>query len=95
MLSGKYNRRVSRREMARELGRRGGQARARRLTAAERSRVASLGGTARRQSLDAARRLADNFAYAAAVGELRRRDSAVMRVTTFRGRLPGLYRDDG
>jgi hypothetical protein len=81
--------------MAQKLGRRGGQARARRLTAAERSRVASLGGRARCQSLEAARRLAENFAYAAAVDELGRRDSAVTKLTQFRGRLPGLYRGDG
>jgi hypothetical protein len=78
------------REMARMLGRRGGQARARRLSAAERTRIASLGGEARRRSLEAARRVADNLAYAAAVAELRGR-RRVTRMKTFKGPLPGLY----
>lgn len=82
------------REMAKQLGRRGGRARARRLTAAERRRVASLGGKARLRSIEAARRITDNFAYAAAVDELGRPTGAVARVTTFSGRLPGIYPGD-
>lgn len=79
--------------MAQELGRRGGQARARRLTAAQRSRIASLGGEARRRSLEAARRIADNLSYAAAARELRGRQRRVTRMKTFGGPLPGIYRD--
>ena len=56
--------------------------RAARLTAAQRSRIASLGAAARRRSLEAARRIADNFAYAAAVATLR---SETRRVTRMRG----------
>jgi hypothetical protein len=75
------------------LGRRGGQSRARRLAPADRSRIASLGGQARRRSLQAARRVAENFQYAAAVAELRGRTREVARMKTFKGPLPGIYPD--
>jgi hypothetical protein len=58
------------RDMARALGRRGGRARARNLTADERRRIAALGGAARRRSLEAGERLTANFVYAAIVREL-------------------------
>jgi hypothetical protein len=61
------------------------------LSAAERKRIASLGGKARAQSLQAAGRIADNFRYAAALGELRRQATGVRRLTTFAGPLPGIY----
>ena len=80
------------RDMARALGRRGGRARARNLTADERRRIAALGGAARRRSLEAERRLAANFAYAAMVRELRP-PPAVERMKSFSGRLPGLDPD--
>lgn len=78
------------REMARALGRRGGKARARNLSADDRRRIAALGGAARRRSLDAAQRHADNFMYAAMVRELQP-PPPVKRVRTFDGPLPGLY----
>ncbi|MGB2712957.1 MAG: hypothetical protein WBC51_02180 [Vicinamibacterales bacterium] len=78
-------------EMARALGRRGGRARGKRLSAAERKRIASLGGRARLQSLQAAGRIADNFRYVAALGDLRGRPTPVRRLTTFAGPLPGIY----
>jgi len=81
------------REMARALGRRGGRARARRLSAEARRNIASLGGQARRRSLVAARRIADNLRYAAAVQELRGGSPEILRMTTFGGPLPGLYPD--
>jgi hypothetical protein len=83
---------VNTRDMARALGRRGGRARARNLTADHRRRIAALGGAARRRSLDAARRLAANFVYAAVVRELRP-PPAVHRMKSFSGPLPGLYPD--
>ena len=79
--------------MARMMGRRGGRARARRLSAERRRQIASLGGQARHRSLQAARRIADNLAYAAAVLELRGGPPKVRRMKTFNGRLPGLYGD--
>jgi hypothetical protein len=79
--------------MARRLGRRGGQARARRLTAERRRQIASLGGVARRQSLLAAQRIADNFRYLAAIVELQGGPPEVIRMKTFDGPLPGIYQD--
>jgi hypothetical protein len=86
---------MNRRSIARELGRKGGRVRAARLTADRRSRIASLGAAARRHSFEAARRIADNFAYAAAAATLRGDLSRVTRMSTFRGPLPGLYRSGG
>lgn len=79
------------RDMARALGRQGGRVRAKRLSIDQRKRIASLGGSARLQSLRAARRIADNFRYAAALRELRGPSRAVKRLRTFEGRLPGIY----
>jgi len=76
--------------LARALGRRGGLSRARRLSPADRSRIASMGGSARRESMQAARRIADNFRYLAIVRELGPAVS-VKRVRVHRGRLPGIY----
>jgi hypothetical protein len=81
------------RRMAGALGRRGGLARARRLSADDRRHIASLGGQARRQSLLVARRVADNFRYLAAVHALRGQAAPVTRVPSFEGRLPGIYPD--
>jgi len=91
MLSAKYISFVKTHEMARALGRRGGRSRARRLSAGERRRIASSGGRARSRSLRAARRVAENFRYAAAILELRGGPPEVVRMKTFRGPLPGLY----
>jgi hypothetical protein len=77
--------------LARALGRLGGQSRARRLTPADKTRIASLGGHARRESLHAARRIADNFQYLAVVHELRPAPP-VKRLRECRAPLPGLYR---
>jgi hypothetical protein len=85
------------RDMARALGRRGGRVRAKRLSAEHRTQIASLGGTARAISLDVARRIDDNFRYAAAARELGDpfRSRTGSRRTGKRrvdgGRLPGLY----
>ena len=77
--------------MARVMGRRGGRARATRLSAERRRRIASLGGYARGRSLLVAKRIADNLRYAAAVLELQGGPPAVRRSKAFTGRLPGLY----
>ena len=82
-------------EMAQAMGRRGGRARAARLSAAERTRIATLGADARRASFELARRIESNFGYAAMIAELRGRP-AIARTRTFSGRLPGVYpRHDG
>ena len=74
---------------ARALGRKGGVARAGRLSAAEKKRIARLGATARIHSLQAERRLADNFLYAAIVAQLQRHP-AVRRLNAFAGPLPSI-----
>jgi hypothetical protein len=79
--------------MASLLGRRGGRARARRLSADRRRAIASLGGRARRESLLVARRILDTLRYAEAAQELRGGPPAVRRTRTARGPLPGLYVD--
>ena len=92
MLSAKYNYRMDNtRAIAKALGRRGGQARARRLSAEERRRIAALGGAARRTSLEVARRIAENFAYLTAAQELGGRPPRPVRAGTCKGPLPGLY----
>jgi hypothetical protein len=78
-------------ELARALGRRGGRARAERLSTADKKRIASLGGRARLLSLQAAQRIERNLRYAAALEELRGRKVKVRRLRTFAGPLPGIY----
>ena len=90
MLSVKYNLLMTCRSAARIMGRRGGRARARRLSPERRRSIASLGGSARRESLAAAGRIADNFVYAETVVALRGGPSPVERVSEFDGPLPGL-----
>jgi len=77
--------------MARAMGRRGGRARAKRLSAERRRQIASLGGRARHRSRLAAQRIVDNLRYAAAVLELRGGPRKVLRTRTCNRRLPGLY----
>lgn len=78
-------------ELAAVLGSRGGRARAARLSPGRKRQIAAAGAAARHHSLEAARRIAENFSYAAAVDELRGPTPAVRRVATCRTRLPGLY----
>jgi hypothetical protein len=77
--------------MAKELGRRGGLARARRLESRERKRIAALGGLARRESLLAARRIAENFRYVEALRGIQPL-VPVKRLRSFPGPLPDLQR---
>jgi hypothetical protein len=77
------------------MGRRGGRARASRLSQERRREIASLGGRARQHSLLVARRLVENLLYAEAVRELRGGAREVLRVKSFRGRLPGLREREG
>jgi len=77
--------------MARAMGRRGGRIRAQRLSAADKKRIASLGGLARARSLQAAQRIEENFRYVGAVRSLRGGLPKVLRLKRFDGRLPGIY----
>ena len=80
-------------ELAAALGRRGGRARAQRLSAARRREIAAQGAAARRASLEAARVIASNFRYLEAVRQLAPERPAVKCISRFRGPLPGLYGD--
>ena len=86
MLSVKHNRTMNR--AAQALGRRGGLARAKRLSAAERRAIAALGGRARSLSHHAARRITDNLRYARAVEALRGGRPAVVKLQRFDEPLP-------
>ena len=79
--------------MARLLGRRGGLARGRRLPSEARRQIASLGGQARKRSIEAAARIAENFAYLDIVEALQGGRRSVGRLNHPPRRLPGLYRD--
>ena len=92
MLSAKYNGSMNPSSIARLLGRRGGLARGRRLSSDTKKQIASLGGHARRESIEAARRIADNFRYVQAVEALRGGVPPVRRSSRATGRLPGFYR---
>jgi len=76
---------------ARALGRKGGKARARRLSAGERKRIAGVGGKARAKSIQVARRIAENFRYASAAQGLSGKSNKVTRLKVSRGPLPGIY----
>jgi hypothetical protein len=77
--------------MARLLGRKGGRARARRLPARERARIAALGGRARAESGRATRRILDNLHYADAVSRLKP-PPPIVRLRVCTDPLPGLVR---
>jgi hypothetical protein len=81
---------MTRSELAAALGQMGGRARASRLSPERKREIAALGAAARMRSLEAARRIAENFSYAAAVEELRG-VPPVRRMATCRTRLPGVY----
>ncbi len=91
MLSAKYNIPMNRTQMAKALGRLGGRARARRISAGQRKKISSLGGKARAESLQAARRIVANFRYVNTIRKLRGESDKVVRLKTFGGRLPGIY----
>lgn len=61
------------------------------LSAGERRRIASAGGKARSNSLQAAQRIAANLRYAALLQELRGQSTDVRRLRAFEGPLPGIY----
>lgn len=79
--------------MARAMGRRGGQARSKRLSATRRRQIAALGGRARHEALLATRRILENLRYAEAVQALQGGPTKVARQRTCRGPLPGIYLD--
>lgn len=77
-------------EMARALGRKGGRARAARLAPDEKRRIAALGGRSRALSLQAVRRVAENFRYVDVLDALQPRPK-VQRLPAFDGPLPTIH----
>jgi hypothetical protein len=59
-------------QIAKQLGKRGGLARARKLPPHRRKAIASLGGRARALSHHAARRIEENFKYLEAIEAIRK-----------------------
>lgn len=76
--------------IAKKLGQRGGRARAKKLGAKERSRIASQGGEARAESYRAKRIIEENFAYLEFIESFLPKPK-VKRVSQVQGRLPGIY----
>ena len=78
------------RDIAKELGRRGGLKRAQNLSADEKSRIARMGAKARVASLKAAARVETNFKYLEAVRQLNP-PPVVQSVKSFSGKLPCIH----
>ena len=74
--------------IAQLLGRRGGQARAARLSSEDRKRIAASGGRSRALSLHAERRILQNLTYAEAVKQLQGGTAPVKRLKRCRHPLP-------
>jgi hypothetical protein len=72
MLSAKYISIMNLSQIAKQLGRRGGLARAKSLSLSRRKAIASLGGQARALSRHAVRRVEENFRYLEAIEALRK-----------------------
>ena len=77
-------------ELAVALGRRGGLARAATLSPERRRQIAAAGAAARRQSLEAARRITANFYFLALVQAFAPEPPKVRRVSRVRAPLPDL-----
>lgn len=77
-------------QLAAALGRRGGRARAARLSPERRRQIAGEGAAARLASLEAARRIAANFHFLELVRAFAPEPPAVRRVSNIRAPLPDL-----
>lgn len=81
-------------KMAKQLGRRGGLARSRKLPPAERERIARLAAETRWLSEKADARLLANLRYLRAV-QILRKIPQVKNVSRLAGPLPGVYGQSG
>ncbi|PIR25193.1 MAG: hypothetical protein COX62_08075 [Deltaproteobacteria bacterium CG_4_10_14_0_2_um_filter_43_8] len=77
-------------QYAKILGRRGGQARAKTLSAEQKKNIAAQGAKARIQSLQIAQRIETNFRYLKAIHELSLPPKVKSRKTAPE-KLPGVY----
>lgn len=75
---------------AKILGRRGGLARARRLSPKQRKAIASLGARARTESFRGVRKIDENFRYLEAVLQIKP-SPFVRALKKCRNKLPGIY----
>jgi general stress protein YciG len=78
-------------DIAKELGRRGGKARAKKLSPARRKEIASKGGRSKSFSRKAIQRIEDNFRYLEIIHGLRK-PPKVKRVSRVNHPLPDLMR---
>lgn len=93
ILSAKHNERMNLANIAKKMGSLGGKARAKRLSSPAKKAIASLGGLARAQSILVAKRIEQNFAYVAAMNEMKLKPIEVKQLNTCNHRLPGIYLD--
>jgi hypothetical protein len=75
---------------AKELGRRGGKARAKKLSKGRRAHIASMGALARVESINIAKRIVENFLYWEAVCVLAPLPK-IQSIKTTQKKLPGIY----
>ena len=90
MLSAKYSLLMTLSDLAKKLGQKGGQMRAKRLLPSHRRKIASLGGRSRSLSLRVKKHIVHNFHYLQAVKGLSK-SPKISRVSTLKTRLPGHY----
>ena len=77
-------------KIAKELGRRGGLKRAKKLSKDRKKEIAKLGARARTESLQLAKRIQSNFAHLAFINALNP-PPKVKSVSTCNEKLPGIY----
>ncbi|MBI4212037.1 MAG: hypothetical protein HY540_05305 [Deltaproteobacteria bacterium] len=85
---------MNKRQIAKILGSRGGRSRAKRLSSEAKKNIASLGGQARAESIQAKKRILRNFLYLDAVLRLRGKQKKVIQSNQVKKRLPGIYEND-
>ena len=90
LLSGKLSLDMTISEIARQLGRRGGLTRAKRLSHQRLTDIARMGANARRESRQLARAIRQNFAYVSALHRLRP-PTEIRPESASSGPLPGIY----
>lgn len=80
--------------IAKELGRRGGLKRAKNLSKERKKEIAQMGAKARAESIEIARRILVNFAYADAVRKLAPKPPKIISSSVIDGPLPSIYDDN-
>lgn len=78
-------------DFAKQLGQKGGQSRAQKLSAERKKQIAALGGKSRARSFALARLIEINFRYLDAIRALRQETITVKKEKNCPHPLPGLY----